>query len=188
MGSWALGLWGMALALTLQLAGPAAASTPTPPGPPVPIERLDLPRYMGTWHELARYPNRFQDQCTGPSTARYSQQTDGTVQVVNQCPQANGRLDEAVGQARQLGGASSARLQVRFAPAWLAWLPWVWGDYWVIDLDSDYTLAAVSDAKREYLWVLARTPQIDEARYQALMARLRAQGFVPERLQRSTGR
>lgn len=185
-GRWAIGAV-LTLSLALQLPPPAWASADQP-SPPTPIEQLDVPRYMGTWHELARYPNRFQARCTGASTARYSLQPDGTVQVLNQCPQANGQVDEALGQARQLGGTTSPRLQVRFAPAWLGWLPWVWGDYWVIDLDADYSLAAVSDAQRDYLWVLSRTPQVDEARYQALMARLRARGFEPERLQRNPSR
>ena len=85
-----------------------------------------------------------------------------------------------------MGGPTSPKLQVRFAPAWLSWLPWVWGDYWVIDLDKDYQLAAVSDAKREYLWVLSRNKQVPPAAYQALLARLTAQGFDTQRLELST--
>jgi len=72
---------------------------------------------------------------------------------------------------------------VRFAPAWLSFLPTVWGDYWVIDLDPDYSLVAVSEPAREYLWVLARTPEVEPAAYQALLQRLAAKGFDPARLQ-----
>jgi apolipoprotein D and lipocalin family protein len=74
---------------------------------------------------------------------------------------------------------------VRFAPAWLSWLPQVWGDYWVIDLDDDYQLAAVSEPSREYLWVLSRKPTVDTNTYNALLKRLSAQGFDLTKLERS---
>ena len=61
----------------------------------------------------------------------------------------------------------------------------MWGDYWVIDLDARYQLVAVSEPKREYLWVLSRTPQVSEQDYAALTARLQRQGFVLERLERT---
>lgn len=123
------------------------------------IQSLDVPRYMGTWHEIAKYPNRFQKQCLRNTSAQYALQKDGTVKVVNRCQLASGEMDEAEGEARQVGGATSPKLKVRFAPAWLSWLPMVWGNYWVIDLDAEYELVAVSEPSREYLWVLARTPR-----------------------------
>jgi apolipoprotein D and lipocalin family protein len=84
-----------------------------------------------------------------------------------------------------MGGTQSPKLQVRFAPEWLSWLPLVWGDYWVIDLDANYQLAAVSDAKREYLWVLSRTPQLNSQAYEALLERLKAQHFDVQKLDRT---
>lgn len=149
------------------------------------IESLDVPRYMGTWYEIAKYPNRFQKQCVDNTSAEYSLQKDGTVSVLNRCELASGEMDEAEGQARQLGGAKSPKLEVRFAPAWLSWLPMVWGDYWVIDLDKEYDLVAVSEPSREYLWVLARTQQVDQAKYGALLQRLKAKGFDLNKLQLS---
>lgn len=74
---------------------------------------------------------------------------------------------------------------MRFAPQWLSFLPWVWGDYWVIDLDPDYQLVAISEPTRKYLWVLSRTPTIDEQAYRQLLERLEAQGFGLERLERT---
>lgn len=149
------------------------------------IESLDVPRYMGTWHEIAKYPNRFQKQCVRNTSAEYSLQKDGTVRVLNRCQLASGDMEEAQGQARQIGGVKSPKLEVRFAPAWLSWFPMVWGDYWVIDLDADYQLVAVSEPSREYLWVLARTPQVDKAKYDALLVRLKAKGFDLGKLQLS---
>jgi len=147
------------------------------------IASLDLPRYMGTWHEIAKYPNWFQKKCTGETFAEYSLREDGKVRVINRCRLANGEMSEAIGTGRQLGLANSPRLEVRFAPAWLSFLPFVWGDYWVIDLDEDYQLVAVSEPKREYLWVLARTPQVDPQAYARLLERLEQQGFDTTRLE-----
>lgn len=147
------------------------------PGELESIATLDVPRYMGTWYEIARYPNRFQKMCVSDTTARYRLQADGTVQVINRCRLSDGAMAEALGSARQMGEKQSPRLKVRFAPAWLSFMPFVWGDYWVIDLDADYRLAAVSEPKREFLWILARTPQVNPAAYEALLTRLASKGF-----------
>lgn len=146
------------------------------------IPSLDAKRYMGTWYEIAKFPNDFQKKCAGFTTATYSLREDGRVDVVNRCRRADGSTDTASGVARQLGGATSPKLEVRFAPAIVSWLPMVWGDYWVIDLDPAYQLAAVSEPKREYLWILSRTPKVDPVAYDALLGRLRAQGLDMNRL------
>jgi apolipoprotein D and lipocalin family protein len=160
----------------------ADAPSPTAVKPLATIAALDVPRYMGTWYEIAKFPNRFQKKCAGFTQARYSALDDGTLQVVNRCRTANGETEEAIGAARQVGGPDSPRLKVRFAPAVLSFLPMVWGDYWVIDLDPGYQLAAVSEAKREYLWILSRSPKVDKASYAALVARLAAQGLDVSKL------
>lgn len=147
------------------------------------VAALDVPRYMGTWYEIAKYPNRFQKQCVADTRAEYSLMTDGRVQVINRCRQDNGEMETANGVARQVGGAESPKLKVRFAPAWLSFIPAVWGDYWVIDIDDGYRLVAVSEPKREYLWVLSRSPVVDAQRYAALLERLAASGFTLDRLE-----
>ena len=152
--------------------------------PPVQtIASLDVPRYMGTWFELAKFPNVFQRKCVGNTRAVYTLNADNTVQVFNRCRIQDGSTIEALGQAKQMGNATSPVLKVRFAPEWLGWMPLVWGDYWVIDLDDQYQLAAVGDAKREYLWVLSRSLKIDPTRYAALLQRLKQQGFDLDKLQ-----
>jgi apolipoprotein D and lipocalin family protein len=168
----------------------AIASAPVSPpvatlAPLAPIASLDLTRYMGRWYELARYPNRFQKQCTGAATADYTLLPKGTVQVVNRCPRPGGTVDEAIGEARRVGPEGSPTLQVRFAPAWLSFLPQVWGNYWVIELDAGYQLAVVSEPRREFLWVLSRKPSLPAAQWPALNTRLQALGFEPARLIRS---
>jgi apolipoprotein D and lipocalin family protein len=147
------------------------------------VATIDVPRYMGTWFEIAKYPNWFQKKCVRNTRASYSLQADGMVQVVNRCLQDGGEPSEAIGAARQVGGATSPKLQVRFAPAWLSFIPAVWGDYWVIDLDPGYQWVAVSEPKREYLWVLSRTPKMDPAAYKDLLARLAQKGFDLQKLE-----
>jgi apolipoprotein D and lipocalin family protein len=75
-----------------------------------------------------------------------------------------------------------AKLKVRFAPAWLSWLPIVWGDYWIIGLAPDYSWAVVGDPSREYLWILARTPHLDDDHLAAARATARDNGFDVTRL------
>jgi apolipoprotein D and lipocalin family protein len=117
--------------------------------------------------------------------AEYSAQPDGTVRVFNRCTQEGGKVIDALGQAKQIGNATSPKLEVRFAPAWLSFLPFVWGDYWVIDIDTDYQLVAVSEPKREYLWVLSRTPDVPAKAYDELLARLEKKGFDLKKLEKS---
>lgn len=149
------------------------------------IEALNVPRYLGKWYEIARYPNWFQKKCVSDSSAEYSLRTDGKVQVVNRCRQSSGEFKEAVGIARQIGGSTSPKLQVSFVHPWLSFIPEVWGDYWVIDLDSQYQLVAVSEPSRNYLWILARTPVIDPKSYEAMLGRLTQRGFDTDKLIRS---
>lgn len=174
------------VSLTCVACSTASAQTSVGASAPlITIASLDVPRYMGTWFEIAKYPNRFQKKCVADTQAHYQLLPAGNVQVTNRCRKDNGELDEAVGEARQTGAATSPKLQVRFAPAWLSWLPMVWGNYWVIDLDERYQLVAVSEPSREFLWVLARTPQVSAETFDALLTRLKAQGFDLGKLERS---
>ena len=161
----------------------ASAQTPAPLNT---VPSVDVPRYMGTWYEIAKYPNWFQKKCVSSTSATYSLQADGQVQVLNRCKTANGEWSEALGQARQIGRANSPRLQVRFAPAWLSFIPMVWGNYWIIDLDPQYQWVVISEPNREYLWILSRTPELPAATYQGLLDTLAAKGFDLQRIQAST--
>jgi len=147
------------------------------------IVALDVPRYMGTWYEAAKFPNWFQRKCAGYTRAEYRLQEDGKVQVINRCKLQSGEISEAIGAARQIGGASSPKLEVRFAPAWLSFIPAVWGDYWVIDIDDSYQLVAVSEPSRRYLWVLSRSAQVNAKSYEDLLRRLAAKGFDIHKLE-----
>lgn len=163
----------------------AASNEANPRSDLATIPSLDLPRYLGDWYEIAKFPNRFQRKCTGFTKATYTALPDGRVQVANRCRLADGSTDVAIGVARQVGAADSPRLKVRFAPALLSFIPMVWGDYWIIDLDKDYGLAAVSEPGREYLWILSRTPTVSKPAYDALVARLAGQGLDVRKLERT---
>lgn len=173
----------IALALLAWLALMSAAQAQLAPLQTVPS--VDVPRYMGTWHEIAKYPNWFQKKCVSSTQATYSLQADGRVQVLNRCKTDKGEWSEALGAARQMGGPTSAQLKVRFAPEWLSFIPLVWGDYWIIDLDPDYQWVVVSEPKREYLWILSRTPQMPAATYQSLLGKLNTLGFDLKRIEPS---
>lgn len=156
---------------------------------PLPLDvvpALDLTRYAGTWYEIARFPNRFQRQCAGSVTATYTLLDDGTVRVVNRCRTAEGEWIEAEGEARRATAeGSTAILKVRFAPAFLSFLPFVWGDYWVIDLGEDYSYAVVGEPAREYLWILSRTPALPDETYAGILRRAQAKGFDVTKLIRT---
>ena len=153
------------------------------PAPLQSVPSLDVPRYMGTWHEIAKYPNWFQKKCVSSTQAAYTLEADGRVQVLNRCKTDKGEWSEALGAARQIGGPTSAQLKVRFAPEWMSFIPLVWGDYWIIDLDPDYQWVVVSEPQREYLWVLSRTPQMPATTYQALLGKLEKLGFDLKRIE-----
>ena len=172
-------------ALLLTALSWGAVSARAEPAALQPIARLDVPRYLGAWYEIAKFPNWFQRKCAEQTQAQYRLHSAGQIEVLNSCRRADGTVIQAQGLARQIGAADSPRLQVRFAPAWLSFLPVVWGDYWVIDLDDSYQLAAVSEPRRAYLWILSRTPQPDPQRYQALLERLQARGFDLSALERT---
>lgn len=148
-----------------------------------PIASLDVNRYMGTWYEIAKYPNWFQRKCARNTQANYQVLGPAKVQVLNRCVTADGQTIEALGLARQIGAADSPKLEVRFAPEWLSFVPLVWGDYWVIDIDEAYQLVAVSEPKRQYLWVLSRTQEVRPAALEALFARLKTRGFDLNKLE-----
>jgi len=168
---------GMMLAMTCAF---ARAGTPTPL-PNEPVKQLDLKRYLGEWHEIAHLPMFFQRQCVDRVTATYSALPDGTVRVRNACRTDSGSIDSADGIARTTDRAAGA-LQVRFAPAWLSWLPWVWADYWVLDVDSDYRWAVVGSPGRRYLWVLSREPSMPRTQFEALRRVAAERGYPVEKL------
>ncbi|TWI05030.1 apolipoprotein D and lipocalin family protein [Luteimonas cucumeris] len=165
------------LALLLALATlPALAAQPVRSVP-----ELDISRYAGQWHEIGHLPVFFQRKCVGDITASYTLRDDGMIGVLNACRTGDGSQEASAGIARSVEG-HPGRLQVRFAPDWLSWVPMVWADYWVIDLDPGYQWAVVASPNRKYLWVLSRTPSMERGLFERIKARAEAMGFDLEPL------
>ncbi len=93
----------LAFALGLQ-PGLAAAEGAAAVEPLQPIAALDVQRYMGTWYEIAKYPNWFQKKCVGDTRADYSLQPTGQIQVINRCREEDGACPR-----RSVRRASSGR-------------------------------------------------------------------------------
>lgn len=174
----------IALIAVILAAGAGCATTTTQRGlPPLrTVERVDLARYAGTWFEIASFPQRFQAGCVA-SRAIYTMTDDGSVTVVNRCRDRtlDGPERSVVGTARVVDPATNAKLSVSFQ--------WPFrGAYWVIDLDPDYRWTVVGHPSRDYLWILSRTPELAADTYDAILARLRQQGYDVERLRRTPQR
>lgn len=168
---------GVALAGCLLLAGCSTVGGDDPPL--AVVEQVELERYLGRWYEIASFPQRFQEGCVA-TTASYSRREDGRIRVDNACREGafDAALREIEGVAWVTDEATNARLRVQFF--------WPFsGAYWIIELDPDYRWAVVGHPSRDYLWILSRTRQLDDAVYADLVARIERHGFDPARLQRT---
>jgi apolipoprotein D and lipocalin family protein len=145
------------------------------------VERVDLERYAGLWHEAARLPNQFERDCVA-ATAAYTRRPDGLIGVRNVCIKADGAEEDVEGRAKVVDPATNAKLKVSFFG------PFFVGDYWVIDLALDYSWAIVGEPRGRYLWVLTRAPKVDDATKAALSARVAARGYDAAKLYWNPGR
>ncbi|MEI8085170.1 MAG: lipocalin family protein [Paludibacter sp.] len=136
------------------------------------VSSVDLKRYVGTWYELASYPQFFERGCSNVR-ATYSA-TDDFIKVFNQSTK-NGKPNEITGKAFVVPNSGNAKLKVQFF--------WPFkGDYWIIDLDKDYKWAIVSDPKQKTLWILSRTKTMDETLYNSLIDSLVTKGFDKQKI------
>jgi apolipoprotein D and lipocalin family protein len=144
-------------------------------GDPIPLEvadSVDLEAYQGEWFEIARLPNRFEEGCSDV-TAHYTLNDQGKVDVRNRCT-VDGEVDIADGIAVVEDEETNAKLKVSF------FWPF-FGKYQIMAVDeSSYSL--VGEPKREFLWVLSRTPEMDADVLDALIDQADAQGFAVDEL------
>jgi apolipoprotein D and lipocalin family protein len=145
---------------------------------------VDLRRYAGTWHEIARLPEPHEQACHDQPRATYTPRGQ-EIEVLNRCHGADGIERRAHGVAQVVPGSGGAKLKVSFAPAWLHWLPLVWADYWVLYVDPDYSVALVGNPQRDRLWLLARQRSLAPAALRAVLDIARVQGFPVDQLQPS---
>ncbi|MEC7785462.1 MAG: lipocalin family protein [Nitrospinota bacterium] len=135
------------------------------------VPYVDIERYLGKWYEIALYPNWFEKGCFR-STAFYEKLENGQIKVTNRCRMyaSDGELNEAIGKASIVDKRTNAKLKVQFF--------WPFkGDYWIIDLDKNYQYAVVSEPARQYLWILSRSPNLDNQTLEKLKNKIRDKGF-----------
>ncbi|MFM8315267.1 MAG: lipocalin family protein [Deltaproteobacteria bacterium] len=156
-----LKMWWVSLGMLFTMLSPVTGAKPLET-----VSHVELDRYLGKWYEIARYDAPFQQGCVA-SQATYSMLSDSTIQVINQCRDKSfeGKLRVAKGKAWVADKISNAKLKVRF------FWPFT-GDYWIIDLGKDYEYSVVSEPKRQFLWVLSRTPHMDPKVYDSILERL----------------
>lgn len=134
------------------------------------VDKVDLNRYLGTWYEIASRPNRFQKGCVA-TKATYSLEKDNRIKILNEC-----RNESLTGKPRSAEGHAwavddtNAKLKVTF------FRPFT-GDYWILELGANYEYSVIGEPDGRYLWILSRTPKMDEKVYQGILDRLKSRGY-----------
>jgi apolipoprotein D and lipocalin family protein len=156
--------------------------------PPATAKHVNLSRYTGRWHEIARLPMPFQ-KADEAAIAEYGANPDGTLSVHNIAIRPDGSQHDIRGTATVLNPPENTKLAVRFS-TWFGPLIPVpkEGNYWVLHVDDSYEEAIVGTPDRKYLWLLSRTPTIPGARYKALVNKAGEMGFDVSRLIRPSQR
>lgn len=126
------------------------------------VSNFNLEQYLGTWYEIARLPMKHQPEDSTDISAVYSLQDNGKVRVQNRCLDENKQLDEAIAEA-SIVDAENGKLEVSFLPEGFRWIPFTKGDYWVLKIDSNYQTALVGEPNQKYLWLLHRSPTLDDS-------------------------
>ncbi|HXI86902.1 MAG TPA: lipocalin family protein [Parvularculaceae bacterium] len=167
-------LLAFALVLATSCAGPPVNRQALGPLPTA--AHVDVDRYLGRWYEIARLPNGFEKNCEGV-TADYQRRDDGLIGVLNACRKGGptGPLKQAEGRARIVDAETNAKLKVSFFGPF-------WGDYWILHIADDYSLSLVGEPSGRYLWILARTPTLSEAKKADALLRLKSVGYDVSKL------
>lgn len=140
------------------------------------IKELDLERYMGTWYEIARFPHSFEKDLVGV-TASYHLRDDGKIDVINAGYKhtLNGPYEEAKGKAKMPNPEKPGELRVAF-------FLFFYADYNILELADDYSYALIGSSSPKYLWILSRTPQLEETTYQQLVQEAQKRGYDTSQL------
>jgi len=143
------------------------------------VPYVDVNKYAGKWYEIASFPQSFQKGCHC-TTAEYTMSDNGYIIVENRCKRGSidGKQSYIKGKAFVQKNTGNAKLKVQF------FFPFR-GKYWIIDLADDYSYAVVSHPNRKYLWILSRTPKMDEFVYNGILNRLKENGFDLSKLERT---
>jgi len=130
----------------------------------LPIQNIEIAKYLGTWYEIARYPNWFEKDLVGV-TAIYSLKDNNHIKVLNQgyVKILNGKRKQIVGDAWMPNKQKKGSLKVSFFKPFSA-------GYYIVAIDKDYQYALVLSDSPNYLWILSRKPILNEAIYNKLIA------------------
>ena len=141
-----------------------------------PVDGFNINRYMGTWYEIARLDHSFERGLTQVS-AEYSLREDGGVRVVNRgYSEKKKTWKEAEGKAYFVGRPDQGYLKVSFFGPF-------YGSYIIFDLDhQNYQYSLVCGPDTSYLWLLARSPQMDQELRDILIAKAAALNFDTDKL------
>jgi len=140
------------------------------------IEELDLNRYMGTWYEIARFDHSFERGLEGV-TATYSLRPDGKITVINQGYKngTDGKLQVAKGKARQPDPDDPGKLEVAF-------FLFFYADYFILELEKNYRWALIGSSSDKYLWILSRTPLLNEETISEILKKAERRGYGTSKL------
>ena len=139
---------------------------------------FELNEYLGTWYEIARFDHPLERKLQGV-TANYSLRKDGKIKVLNSGfkNSLEGKLKTAVGKAKFANEAEPRNLLVSFF--WIFYSP-----YNILELVKDYTYSLIGTGSNDYLWILSRTPQMDEETYIMLVNKAKERGYDISKLEK----
>ena len=143
------------------------------------VKNVDINRYAGKWYEIARFPHRFEKNLVGV-TATYTLRPDGKISVLNE-----GYKNTLDGKHKK--AKAFAKIKNPDIPGWLkVYFFWPFGaDYLILELDQEnYDYALVGSSTDNYLWILSRTPTMDESTYQMLVTKAAGRGYDTSKLER----
>ena len=137
------------------------------------VQIFDVPRFMGKWHEIARYDHRFEKGMTRV-TATYTLLPNGRIKVLN-AGYKDGKYKEIKGKAKQPDPNEPGKLKVSFFLCFYA-------DYYVLDIGLDYRYVLIGSSSDKYLWIMSREETLPDGVLQELLDKLRKRGYDTERL------
>jgi apolipoprotein D and lipocalin family protein len=154
------------------------AATEKAQAPMKAIPQLDLERFAGLWHEIARLPTAAQQASDRRITITFAPQPHAQLDITTHCEQADGtRRTTRVHARRRYPIEEPGQFQRRTGPAWLAALPWAWSEYWILALDRDYRWLMLGDPDRQGLWMLSRDPTMERGVLESLKSKARGLGY-----------
>ncbi|MEC5388066.1 lipocalin family protein [Uliginosibacterium sp. H3] len=172
--------WKHSLAATTCLCILSACQTT--PSRPLPLaKQVDLPRFMGGWYVIAAIPTMFEKGAHNPMD-HYVLEPDGSITTTYTF-----NADSFDGKAKSYQSRGYV-----LDPSNAIWgQQYVWpfkADYRISYVSPDYSQTIVAREKRDYVWIMARTPSIPDADYQLLVKMVGEQGYDVSLLQKALQR